>query len=65
MTNDLLNNVLDTFKTHGNAPDLHAKALVFGGEVQIVILAPSMCKHCNDRYRYTLRNEPEFCAKAR
>lgn len=26
---------------------------------------PSMCKHCNDRYRYTLRNEPEFCAKAR
>ena len=41
MTHDLLlNDLLNTFKTHGNAPDLHAEAMVFGGEVQIVILAP-------------------------
>ena len=40
MTYDLLSDLLNTFKTHCNAPDLHAEALVFGGEVLIHILAP-------------------------
>ncbi len=40
MTNDLLNDILNTFKTHGNAPNLHAETLVFAGEVWINILAP-------------------------
>jgi hypothetical protein len=40
MTHDLLNDILNTFKTHCNAPELRAKTLVFGGEVLITILAP-------------------------
>jgi hypothetical protein len=35
MTTDRLNNILNTFKTHCNAPDLHAETLVFLGEVLI------------------------------
>jgi len=40
MTNDLPNDILNTFKTHGDAPDLHAEAMVFLGELWIHILAP-------------------------
>ena len=40
MTDDLLNYVLDAFKTHCNAPDLRAEAMVFLGELWINVLAP-------------------------
>ena len=40
MTRDLLNEILNTFKTHGHAPDLRAEVMVLPGEVWINILAP-------------------------
>lgn len=42
MTTNLLTGVLNTFKTHCNAPDLRAEAeaMVFLGELWINVLAP-------------------------
>ena len=40
MTSDLLSEILNTFKTHGHAPDLRAEVMVLPGEVWINILAP-------------------------
>ena len=40
MTTHLLNDILNTFKTHCHAPDLRAEAMVFLGELWINILAP-------------------------
>ena len=40
MTSDPLNEILNTFKTHGHAPDLRAEVMVLPGEVWINILAP-------------------------
>ena len=40
MTSDLLNEILNTFKTHCHAPDLRAEVMVLPGEVWINILAP-------------------------
>ncbi len=40
MTTNLLTDILNTFKTHCNAPDLRAEAMVFLGELWINVLAP-------------------------
>ncbi|KAB2923245.1 MAG: hypothetical protein F9K25_18645 [Candidatus Contendobacter sp.] len=40
MTSDLLSEILNTFKTHGHAPDLRAEVMALPGEVWINILAP-------------------------
>lgn len=40
MTRDLLNEILNIFKTHCHAPDLRAEVMTLPGEVWINILPP-------------------------
>lgn len=56
MTTSLLSDILDTFKTHCNAPELIAEVMMWPGEVWIMILAlqPTAAMH---ELACTLENE--------